>query len=734
LKLESKLWDWALTANFATVWIVTHKEPDFDALCAVTLVESLLSEGPAFPVGASPTAEDRWDWYQPALWRVPKEHSWRYQLAAIASLTDQCRPFDLPRTRLLPNFLYACKKRDADLTSPEFRRKFFGVVRREMQGGRNALTDSVLEQAPEFALERELLDRQDELYARDLRRARARLLQIPFDSQFAESFADLQNVPFIRADGSVDPAHRQSHSEFRVVDGLFIKDPQCSLFKQFARQDLINSPSGKGFVFTAIAYSRKKESPVNHVDYYFSLDPEAIPGAHLYSVWALLQEHEINARPGNAPEFPPRRDFAGRASGPAVSAFSDPWYDGNAYQATIVVTPAFGTRIGPAGERDDLADDSIVRLVESFFDHRLWSGAQEIHDFACTCKPDKSESQVQTSQVLDAPRLLVDAHYRFAAVALAPQVRIHESGLNREIARRVWRTLAPGQSGYPSDFEQRHIVSSELAVGCWNRHGIAVAYLDTPDGRTVRDKLRQVLQDMARVGSFIHAVTTDQNQLSPDELYQRLHDVATLKWAVSQSDAKLAQRFFDAIGFERELSLVYDLYNAEISRKASEKSSVSLASMARLQRSASLIEIFIVVAYATEIAHIVSGSEAHHVFFLPTLGFLILAPLLLGYVVWTMHHGQVAPDAPADHSREGGESAHFRKVVMAYLLLIIVGVVLAIGAHRPKEKPAHPIDASVIQELIQQQDKQRSADWEARWRELLDRLPSSPSNARPNGQ
>ena len=270
-------------------------------------------------------------------------------------------------------------------------------------------------------------------------------------------YAELCLKPLLDQEGSTLPEHRWPDSGRVFVDGVFLRGPECLLFKQFARQDLENSPSGRGFVFTAIAHSQVKNDPVNQVDYFFSLDPEAIPGAHLYPVWAFLQEAEVRARvAAKLPEADPRPAFAGRAVGRWSGHFNDPWFDGGTYRATIVVTPGNGTLIGPAGQRSDLADDPVVRIVTDYFESVLWAGEERLEDFAASRAAVVPEAQ--SERVLHAPRPLVDQSFRVAAVALREGTSLFQANLGYDVGRRLWQALAPETTGVPLDFEDRHLV------------------------------------------------------------------------------------------------------------------------------------------------------------------------------------------------------------------------------------------------------------------------------------
>ena len=129
----------------------------------------------------------------------------------------------------------------------------------------------------------------------------------------------------------------------RQTDAVWIRDLECLLFKEWARQDVESSSLGEGFVFTAVAYTDGRQgAPVNTTDYFFAIDPERAAGRHLYPVWTALQAAEIQAlgahatlgsaleeawlkaRAAGEPSTC-RLGFAGRA-GALEALFDDPWY------------------------------------------------------------------------------------------------------------------------------------------------------------------------------------------------------------------------------------------------------------------------------------------------------------------------------------------------------------------------------------------------------------------------
>ena len=73
---------------------------------------------------------------------------------------------------------------------------------------------------------------------------------------FSSWFPSLKTTPLLWEDGTLNPVHLQRDSPRVATDGIYIRDPECLLFKEWARNDLENAPMGQGFVFTAVAYSQ----------------------------------------------------------------------------------------------------------------------------------------------------------------------------------------------------------------------------------------------------------------------------------------------------------------------------------------------------------------------------------------------------------------------------------------------------------------------------------------------
>ena len=237
-----------------------------------------------------------------------------------------------------------------------------------------------------------------------------------------------------------------------------------------------------------------------------------------------------------------------------------------------------------------------------------------------------------------------------------------------------------------------------------------MAYLNNGEGQRVRDRLRAIIESMAQLASEISTIVSG-TRADVNRLRELLHKVAELKWQTAQPDVKLARRFFDAIGFEREMSLVYELYNAEVSRN-------SLRDIASLQRSAGVLEVMIIGVYALEAAHLfASGALETH--FTWALAYLICAPLVIATAVaWFHIKGRQEEARSASHFRQ------FLTIAVLFVLLFSMGGWLATVSRRTAEtekrqRQEQQDRAAAVQRQKEQQTEQESRERiERLWREL----------------
>jgi hypothetical protein len=521
-------------------WLVTHRDPDFDAFCSMYLARCLID-------GTIPTGDwgrfglraDGWfrgkddrseiDWFRPRLDGLPADRRWPVLLAAYAAFVDNGRRLGCQRSRALHSILYAALVRGRDYGREDNGAlQFFEEVRRNLADpnqGFNPLVDSVLEHSPTFAPERAMLDREVEAYRRDLRRARRSLVLLQEAKKpFGEWFPALQATPLLTEDGSTVTDHIRPPYQGRFqADGIYLRDPECLLFKEWTRLDTENSSLGQGFLFTAVAYSRgRPEGRVNQTDYFFSLDPERAGGRHLYNLWARLQAEEVHAMirsegkrfGGRTRDGLPRvarSGFEARARG-CDAYFWDPWFDGHNYACTIVPTPNRGTVIAPAGSAHDLSDDWVARIVRQELEHSVFVGAEVvITDFAAAAsvhdEPPKAVSVFEAGVLIDPP---LESYYRFGRALLNDDVDTLRPEMARQIGEALWGLLdGDGSEGPAAAALNGHLVSNAQGVAVWSRRGIVVAMKRRSEKRA--EALQADFRQLARLARAIDFLVAPRN-------------------------------------------------------------------------------------------------------------------------------------------------------------------------------------------------------------------------------
>ncbi|MEI6569659.1 MAG: hypothetical protein WCR20_23485, partial [Verrucomicrobiota bacterium] len=185
-----------------------------------------------------------------------------------------------------------------------------------------------------FAPELELLALEEDRYQRDVQRARTVIVNVPCSKDF-KWYGEVCKGPLLDENGNLAELHQTAGCEsWREADGIYIRDPESILFKEWARLDTQNSPSRRGFQFLAVIYSRASNGQPRCV---FSLDPERACGAHLYPVWARLQAVQLRElAKRDEPRGVDRKGYELRRCG------EDPWFDGSNYGCTIIDTPNRG--------------------------------------------------------------------------------------------------------------------------------------------------------------------------------------------------------------------------------------------------------------------------------------------------------------------------------------------------------------------------------------------------------
>jgi hypothetical protein len=675
-------------------WLVTHKQPDFDAFCSMYLARWILEDPHAIldweEYGLAP---DSWsdpgetrkiDWYDLNLHGVPIERRWPLLMASYAAIVDNSRRFPCARNRALHSILYAGLERGRDyLSETSGARDLFNEIKHAIRDKkRNPMYDSVLEDSIEFAPELAMLDREQEAYRRDVRRARKAIVYLQQCEKFSECFENVRELSLLSDGGgklAPNPAHLLSEQPRIATDGIYLLDPECLLFKEWARLDLDNSSLGRGFEFTAVAYSAgRPDGNTNKSDYFFAIDPERSNGRHLYGVWARLQAAEVNAlreeertrSSAQESDVKPRPAFEKRA-GAFGRYFADPWFDGQNYLCTIVATPNRGTTIAPPGIEPGLQDDDVVDLVRSELEHSIYQlgSATTTCIRILDCSPIQGEADdpalCQDISQLRQTGPPIGQRFRFARIKLRGDVPITpvggRSGLSLQIGETLWQALYPDLNGAtPANFAQHHLVVAPRYVGVWGDRGIAIAYKSEKNDD---DGGEQDFKDVISLAQNIDELIADGDKLGkPDKeeavaagkaktvLVEDLadrgedlaRDAARIKHNLTLPESELLRRFYEATGIDALLATLRDLNqnsSAHIHRQKAEEQahrlSESTETVAEVQSKLEWLEVFIIGVYAIEMinayAEQLKYGEGWHKWLI-----IYGIPLFLGFVVFVL--------------------------------------------------------------------------------------------------
>ena len=685
------------------VWLVTHREPDFDAFCSMYLarwiIETPNAVGDWETCGVHPDgwldlpAHKKIDWLNPDLACVPSEYRWAFRLASFASVLETRHRVSCPRERSLRSILYAALKRGRSyLEVTSGATEFFDEVRAVLESQQlNPVFDSVLEGNALFAPELAMLDREAEAYQRDVRRARRSTVYLPeSEAPTPDFFKHPRQLGLHdqRSASDVDAEHLLLADTFRIpTDGVYLRDPECLLFKEWARLDLENSALGAGFEFTATAISNgRPQSETNKTDYLFSIDPERANGRHLYTVWSRLQTEEVEALKARhrevmaTSEEGQARRGSGRGTATLENLLSDPWVGGQNQFGTTVAAPHRGTLIGPAGVRSDLRDDPVSEAVRTELEGSIYSAASlvvgpqvTVFDFAGSKEGvDIEPRQYNLNAPLNIPAS-PETYFRFANIPLRADVPLTSPKLALQIGETLWQVLYPEMPGStPSDFAERHLFISAGSVGVWGDRGIAVAQKrDFAAGASAPDRQAAELRDdfaaLVSLARDVDRLTADWNRFSDypparteqDSVPERQIDVrglqtvatsgeelarraAQVKHSLTLPDRDLFRRFYDAINVDQLLETLRDLTHAAAEhlrrhQLAEQAKQMELRSdgVARVQSKLEWLEVFIVGFFAVGIIDVITrhvnlGADAENALVL--LG----GPLFIGFTAWIL--------------------------------------------------------------------------------------------------
>jgi hypothetical protein len=630
------------------IWLVSHRQPDFDAFCSMYLARHAIEATGSLDWRQQGIHPEAWipailpqgdeipriDWYRPDLRGISAEQRWKILLASFASHIDNCRKMAAPKARSLHSILYAAVERGRDYKNENNgATEFFDEVVKQMSEGLNPLFDSVLENSSKFAPELAMLDREIDTYQRDIKRSRRVIVTVQRHPRFDEEFKKVSATPLLDAQHNPQKKHLGIYTERRHVDGIYIRDPECLLFKEWAREDIPNSSYGRGFLFTAVAYSRgRPEAPVNTTDYVFSLDPEKADGTHLYNVWARLQAREIAALrsdPENAPppNANPRPEYQPRA-GAEPALFADPWYDGQTYSGTIIGTPNRGTVIGSSGVLHDLSDDPIAAIVRNEIELSIFTS--DVCVFDAPTRPGLSPQKFtnKLADALEQPQSPVNLHLRYVEVEVDDNTVLLQGGVSQQVGRVLWRILN-AEDGVPTDFTENHLITSLQWVAIWSRHGVGVGFRGSAAGEI--KALRTSFEQMAALSTEMYTFLDPQPDVDPAQNV-RLGDTlirrhVQLKHDLATPGARVLRRFLESVRMDQALATLRDV-NASSAEQLRQKlidrqnehlieqnahmleqskhQLKSTETIAAVQTKVEWLEIFFVGIYATEMTRTIT--------------------------------------------------------------------------------------------------------------------------------
>jgi hypothetical protein len=559
------------------------------------------------------------------------------------------------------------------------------------------------------------------------------------------------------------------------VDGIWIRDPECILFRQFARADQRYAPGGQGFLFTAIVYSGAKSASVNRSDYFFSLDPERAAGRHLYPVWATLQAAEIQALVrdpdscSSLRENPECRDGFEARAGSYGPLFRDPWFDGSNYEATIVATPSSGSSIQGEGTRSDLSDDTVAKLVSEFLENRNLTGEVTWRDYPMhTGQIGANEAPVDHLigfQGVTPP--IPTGNIRLVTAELAQEVDLSVPQTATQAGRQIWQFLyTDARGGVPTDFVTRHLILDPDIVCVWGRRGIALG--TKPGAKARTESIRRLLDILTRVATVAeqevvvlkrhlqgkccdlhgsellnpgakvehhrhfwrkrrkecHTVECQQNfDRLLDELYIQLADIAELQRQMAQPEGRFLYPFFQASRLDEILASVRESHNALSTRADNRTMRESLVKIQEVEENTDWMETIIIGVYLLELVNITSQPESRqHPWFLVSAwaGGLALASL----AGWLGGRGR---------DRAAMQWAHR---IARGMVIVWIAAIFFLGlfwtSFFPENKPVPPPSTIVVSGPQTNVDKPLTPEVKAPAANGLPGKPSEDSSAIPN--
>ena len=677
LHVAPRLWE-MFHGRGGIVWLVTHCQPDFDALSSQYLVKTVIESDEKPDWTKHGVAGTEWtdvaldgatikkiEWFHPRFERIDQKWHWQLKLASYASLVDSCSRIHCPKKRALHSILYAALYRGRNYRDEvEGASEFFDAIKEKLENSNlNPALDSILEDSPEFAPELELLDQESDAYTRDVHRARKAIVYVHRCEEFSTIYEEIVQTPLMEAAPESEITMRQEHlrrfgDAREPADGIYIRDPECLLFKEWARLDTENSSLQNGFLFTAVAYSGEREKgQINQTDYFFALDPERAEhqGLHLYPVWARLEAAELRAI-RNTPEeclrrkgLAARSQFEKRAAGMESSLWNDPWFDGGNYACTLVATPNDGSLIGTPGKNVDLSDDLVTQIVREELEFNVFSKSVHIRDFSTEESFERDGQPVpadlgraipvrKLGQAIKPPK---STALRFAQAGLHDNVNTSLGDAGAQIGEVLWRILHPDALGLSPDFDQGGLIIEPDAVSVWSLNGVAVACksgngladCESPRGQQLESIFAEIVRLRQETGALLLSLETTHEPTAEEKLKRSeelLSDFGKLQYRLSFRQNGVLRKFFDAICLGEVLETLRDRHATASETKRSEELRESTNTIAEVQSKVEWLEVLFVGFYSIEFVNVLL-EHWHQQVTVATIAVVGTAFLLIAY-------------------------------------------------------------------------------------------------------
>lgn len=334
---------------------------------------------------------------------------------------------------------------------------------------------------------------------------------------------------------------------------------------------------------------------------------------HLYNVWAALQAAELRAREKTGDprlnENTTRKDFAGREAG------ADPWYDGNAFEATILDTPRRGSAL-PAGRQSDLSDDPVAQIVRECLEYSWFKKR------VAKCQDFPADPQAATSMhaphEIDLTRAIDQEPplecLRFCGIEVLESIDLLRAQSADQIGRLLWPVLErKAVATVPGDFVRRHLIIDRDSAMVWNRRGIAIAFkgeAGAAQSRQLESTVKKMAGVRLEVKQILEAGDSTPNEDALVRSEQLARSLAEIRLDSAQPERTALRRFFEANHFDDVLAIARSLHQQAVERARREREMAAtgrmdenLHTIAHVQTMVEWIEIFLVSVYAGELAH-----------------------------------------------------------------------------------------------------------------------------------